>query len=83
MSYPCPICGELAITDYEDNIEGTQCEYKEHCPNNCTEYEYHFGSFMERIGERVWEWHYTETEEDERKRRNERIDEISRLKLLR
>jgi hypothetical protein len=81
--WPCPICGAPHVTDYLNTIEGTICEIEEHCPNGCTGYIFAYGAHWERIGDRTWEWAYTETPEEAGKRYEERQTAIEGLKAKR
>lgn len=81
MAWPCPVCGAGTVTDYQHTLdEGTVCESQEHCPNGCQEYTFAYGGSEERIGDKVWSWHYTESREEELQRRKDRAEQIEKMK---
>lgn len=78
--WPCPVCQTPTVVDYNDCSEGVQLEYADHCPNGCMESRFAYGFTEERIGQRWWQWGYTETPEEAKKRQQERLEAIKELK---
>lgn len=75
--YPCPICGA------NQECQGDSDDYSERCPNGCCLFSHSYGNYDENIGEKEWQWHYTESNEEMDKRHKERRDQIEEMKRQR
>lgn len=70
-NWPCPVCGTDIKVTHQSTLDGTLAEQDEECPNGCWASSFLYGSHQERIGEEVWTWYCTESNEDCKKRRQE------------
>lgn len=80
MAWLCPVCGAAVVVDCHDTDEGRLYEHADHCPNGCLDSDFAYGCSRERIGRREWAWHWTETPEEWRKRRAERLAAIEEMR---
>lgn len=78
---PCPVCGhQLTIT--KDKLEGIILEEWEECDNCKYSNGYAFGGYLVCVGDKAWEWYYTDAQEKIVQFQDEIKKEIEKIHLI-
>ena len=78
----CPVCDNgLKMEHYLALVDDSgMAEMESYCPNGCYKTKYAYGTYVEVIGNKTWEFDGTETKDEKIQRIKERKRAIAKKK---